>query len=345
MVEPGEREWSIAKAWTGLTERWPELVHANPSKMTTSSGTFVAMTPGELLYVPVSWVEQYGIPRPQGEAAGLSRDAAGALPHGWSSSDLEIVDALARSWGVASEDLLSTWFAESGLQPHIVTPAGSYEYAGLIEGLTRPPVIDQTFGWPVGTWRRIVTQETVPVQLQAIAQIWDRTFKTYLKDTLGNYSDRMGVSPAAVIHALNFLPARVPGLKTLLSPITKAGDVDPGTKTGSYYGDNKGLDLDRDGAITLRDLDTQAAQMLVRLRGAPEGAILAAASSAPSAPLATLFQPIASTWQGLTGKPPITTVGYKPGAAPSSGGGGGALVVAGAVFTALYLALRKKKRR
>jgi hypothetical protein len=342
-IQPGDSPWSITRTYVGDPLRWRELIIANPEKATTSSGAFVSLVPGETLAVPVSWVEYRQVhPFPPStsahDAAAIPSHDAGAFPHGWNQEGITTVKALAEAWNVSTDDLMVTWFAESGLQPHIVTPAGNLVYAGLIEG--ESSIIDSMLGSAKGTWLEIVKNQSVTTQLQAIAQVWDKIFKSFLPTgkTVGMFANEMGVSAAAVIHALNFLPARVRGLKNKFSPLTKSTDKgDPGTRTGSFYGDNAGLDLDQDGAITLADLDTQASTLLRKLEHAPEGAVAQAARSAPEEGLASVFAPITSTWEKLTGKAPITTVGY----GTSSSGGWGGVFLLGLLFGGAWL-LRKK---
>ena len=348
LVEPGDSPWRIAEQYTGDGLRWPELVRANPEKPRSPSGAFLTLTPGEKLLVPASWREQFGCPhhadlRDVGshDAGAVSPDA-GALPSGWVSSDIDIVRALADAFGLTTDDLLAIWYSESGLKPRIVTPAGAYEYAGLIEGLTRPAMIDQTLGWPPGTWKTIVTERPLAVQLQAISQIWDKTFKTYLRgETIGSFADRMDVSPAAVAYALNFLPARVGGLQTKLSPLTKSTDKDPSTRSGSFYGDNPGLDLDKDGAITLHDLDLRIASKIASFRSDPSAQALAsAARQSPGGTLAALLAPYSSTWVQTTGKQPVYTVGYRLGEGQAGGEGG--LIAFVLLLAGLWYARKKK---
>lgn len=386
LIEGGDTPWGIAQALVGDGSRYEELIVANPEKRTTRAGNFVTLIAGEVLRLPLSWPEPKAAPEerfalglsgkvPQAEGLPLEPPHvpngadAGALPYGWTQDDVDIVSNLAKVWGANPDDLFVTWFEESGLQPRAVVPFGSgkapdggptIEYAGIIAGLSsqffqsqnaRQYPIDQSMGWKPGTWKTIVTQTPLASQLQAIALIWDRLFKIYLKtETIGQFARRMGVSVAAVIHALNFLPARVPGLQSRDSAITKSTDKDPGTRTGSFYGDNSGLDMNGDGKITLADLDAHGQKKLAELKASNLGPIVAAAQSEPKQGLAALFSPIAGVWQSLTGKPPTTNLGYQGAqatpSAPSASSGGGALVVAGAALAAVwYFFLRKRKRR
>jgi hypothetical protein len=361
MIEPTDvSAYTIAKEMTGDGMRWRELVQANPQKTRGVSGGFQVLTPGETLCIPASWAES-------ADARGLeiddavgfeeSDDAGAVLPLGWTTSDAKIVESLASLWNVSVDDVLVTFYEESGLQPHKMTDVGSATapdgrpkllYGGLIGGLAemwngtrRVYVIDESFGWPKGTWEKIVTETPIPTQLQAIAQIWDRQFKTYLgKLTLRQFAEKMGVTPAAVIHAVNFLPARVAGLETADSPITKAGQ--PGGfyegNAGPKFGPSWGLDVDHDGAISLRDLEAHGQAKLAELEKSGIGSILASARNSPRPPdaLAALFAPIATQWQSLTGKPPITTVGWNEPPSSGVGGAGGVLLAAGLAFGLWY---------
>jgi hypothetical protein len=379
MIEPGDNAWQIAVMCVGDGRRWRELLDANPQKpRSEATGNFVSLMPGEVLRLPGAWLTKMGgvplvpVVAPGAEVgslhdAGSVRSSppvpmraahdAGALPYGFSDADMQIISGLARMWGASPDDLIVTWFEESGLQPHIYTPLGGtapdglprYEYAGLIEGLgavydERPPplgrgdtrrvfVLDETMGWTKGTWLKIVRDMPIAVQLQAIAQLWDRSFKTNLGgQTLAAYADRMGVSPAAVIHALNFLPAVVrAGLASADAAITKA-------PSGNYTA-NKGLDVNGDGKISLRDLDAHGKTKLADLRATRNGAaLLAAAGEVSSAPLATLFAPIQSEWRDITGKNPIVTVGWTNAGSMGPGERGAGLVETVAILAALAAA-------
>jgi len=356
MVEPTDvSAYTIAHEMVGDGMRWRELVGANPQKTRGVSGSFQVLTPGETLCIPASWAQSADARGLEiDDAAGFegSDDAAGMLALGWSSDDAKIVESLASLWNVSVDDVLVTLYEESGLQPHKMTDVGSGTapdgrpklwYGGLIGGLAeqwdgsrRVYVIDESFRWPPGTWETIVTKTPIATQLQAIAQIWDKQFKTRIPGglTLRQYSDRMGVTPAAVIHAVNFLPARVAGLQNADSPIAKAG------APGGFYEGNAGpkfkdwgLDVNRDGIISLRDLELHGMTKLSELEKSGLGSILAEARTGPRPPdsLAALFAPITPQWKSLTGRMPVTTVGWNE--PPSSGGAaGGALLAFGLAF-------------
>lgn len=76
-IEPGDSPWSIAAALVGDGARFPELVAANPQKVTTALGTFATLIPGEVLYVPLSWIPAEPEPPHAPEALGVAHDAAG----------------------------------------------------------------------------------------------------------------------------------------------------------------------------------------------------------------------------------------------------------------------------
>lgn len=352
VIEPGDSSYAIAQHFTGDAARALELIQANPDKARNVAGDFRTLIPGEKLNIPASWAtsaEARGIGT--SDAAGIedSADAGAVLTaSGWTSSDAEIVQALADLWNVSVDDVLVTMYEESGLQPHQMTNVGSgtapdgrprYWYGGLIGGLAeqwnsalnrRVYVIDQSFGWPNGTWETIVTKTPIATQLQAIAQIWDKQFKAWIPGhlTLRQFADKMGVSPAAVIHAINFLPAYMGRIQTADSAIVKPGDPSGGYEgnAGPKFGPGWGLDVNKDGAISLRDLELHGQQKLAELEKSSVGSVLAAARGGPKPPdaLAALFAPISNQWKSLTGKPPITTVGWNE----PRGGGGAFLAIA-----------------
>lgn len=383
MIEPGDNPWKIAASCVGDGRRWKELVDANPQKQRSdATGNFVSLMPGEVLRLPGDWIAKMGgvplvpVVAPGSEVGSLHdagsfrgssppklapmKDAGALLPYGFSDSDMQIVSGLARMWGASPDDLIVTWFEESGLQPHQMTDVGSSTapdgrpklwYGGLIGGLAeqwngklgrRVYVIDETHGWVPGTWEKIVTKMPIAVQLQAIAQIWDRQFKTRIPGglTLGGFAEKMGVTPAAVIHAINFLPAYMSKIQTADSAIVKPGDP-----SGGYEGNagprfpDWGLDVNKDGAISLRDLDAHGRKKLAVLEQTASGkALLAAAREVGTGSLATLFAPIANEWRDLSGKNPIVTVGWGGEGPMGPGERGAGLVETVAVLAAIAAA-------
>ena len=373
MIEPGDNPWKIAVECVADGRRWRELVEANPQKARTESGMFVSLMPGETLSLPGSWLQKMGgrpvtpivlspgasevgtlhdagsvrpssPPRPRGEAAGTY-----SLPYGWSESDLEIVVGMARGWKMPPEDLMAIWFSESGAQPRCRSvgsgcipanqdpPPGKLVYYGLIMGAGI--FVDPTLGWKAGTWAHIVTQESIAVQLQAIAQFWDRLQKIYLGESATARAERIGVSTASVIYALNFVPAYAKRATSPDSVLVRKGDG------SGFYEANAGLDADDDGAITMKDMEARVVDRRNALASGGPGRTLylavkdTAGGSVPT--LATLWAPISSTWEDLTGKSPIVTVGLGGGSGTMGPGSRGAgfvetLVIAAALAAAAY---------
>jgi hypothetical protein len=336
LIEPGDSCYSIAEELTGNADRWPELVEANPGRALSELGTFRDMIPGEQLSVPPTWIEyakSKGIPIVSADAGDVlehvreERAAAGdvvTLPLYWTQDDVRIANAMGAMWGGTGDDVLVTLYQETAgsMNPHITTDFGGaapdglpvYQYGGLIAGLgsfwdgsKRIYPLDQSMGWPSGTWLKIVKKSSLSVQLQAIAQIWDHVFKTYIKgETIDERAKRFGVPLHAMIHAMNFLPARASTVKDAESPLTKSPE--------NFYRDNVLFDVNKDGAITIRDMADFGDRQLEAMANGSKGTLLAQARSLrviePFGSLATLWAPITSEWQDLTGKPPITTVGY-----------------------------------
>lgn len=281
-------------------------------------------------------------------------DAAGtySLPYGWSESDLEIVVGMARGWKMPPEDLMAIWFSESGAQPRCRSigagcvpanqplPDGYIHYFGLIMG--GATFVDPTLGWKSGTWEHITQKESIAVQLQAIAQFWDRLQKIYLGESATARAERIGVSTASVVYALNFVPAYAKRATGPNSVLVKRGDIVNGR---DLYEDNKGLDLDHDGAITMADMEARVVDRRNALASGGPGRTLylavkdTAGGSVPS--LATLWAPISGTWEDLTGKSPIVTVGFGGSSGTMGPGQRGAgfvetLVIAAALAAAVY---------
>lgn len=336
MIEPGDNPWKIAVQCVGDGRRWDELVAANPQKTRSeTTGNFVSLMPGEVLRLPGAWLEKMGgvsvvpvVVAPGGEVGSLhdagahpAHDAGlvSALPYGWTSTDLDIVVGMARGWKMPPEDVMAIWFSESGAQPRCISvgsgcipkgqpiPEGRLVYYGLIMGADK--FVSPTLGWPAGTWEKIVTREPVAVQLQAIAQFWDRLAKIYLGESVMDRAERIGVTPASVMYALNFVPAYAKRATSPESVLVRKGDG------SGFYEANSGFDRDGDGAITMKDLEARVVQKRNELASGGGGRTLylavrdAASGSVPS--LATLWAPIVGTWQDLTGKNPVMTVGLR----------------------------------
>lgn len=375
MIEPGDNPWKIAVECVADGRRWPELVAANPAKARSESGSFVTLMPGEVLTLPGTWLQKMGglpvtpIALPSGAAevgtlhdAGSVRppslpraaEAAGtySLPYGWSESDLEIVVGMARGWKMAPEDLMAIWFSESGAQPRCRSigagcipanqplPEGYIHYFGLIMG--GATFVDPTLGWKSGTWEHITQKESIAVQLQAIAQFWDKLQKIYLGESATARAERIGVSTASVIYALNFVPAYAKRATSANSVLVKKGDIVGGR---DLYEDNKNLDLDHDGAITMKDMEARVVDRRNALASGGPGRTLylavkdTAGGSVPA--LATLWAPISGAWEDLTGKSPVMTVGFGGSSGSMGPGSRGAgfvetLVIAAAIAAAVY---------
>lgn len=334
LIEPGDSCYSIAEELTGDPDRWQDLIDANPGRALSELGTFRDMIPGERLAVPLTWIEyakSKGIdPSPDVagfEAIARERAAAGeipALPLFWTNNDVKIANAMGEAFGGNGDDVLVTFYQETAatMNPHIRTDFGAvmpdgrkaYEYGGLIAGLgsfwdagERHYPLDQSMGWPKGTWLKIVKDASLPVQLQAIAQIWDHVFKTYIKgETIAQRAAKLGVPLHALIHSLNFLPARAGGAQTAEMPLTKSPE--------NFYRDNVLFDVNKDGAITIRDMADFGETQMQAMANGSKGALLVAARTqrvvSPLVALGVLWEPITGEWTDLVGKPPVTTVGY-----------------------------------
>lgn len=334
LIEPGDSCYSIAKDLTGDPDRWQELIDANPGRALSEIGTFRDMIPGERLLAPLSWIDyakSKGIdPSPDVEGfrrLAEERAAAGeivSLPLYWTREDIKIVNAMGAMWGGNGDDILVTLYQETAasMNPHERSDFGGkapdgravYEYGGLIAGLgsfwdgkERVFPLDQSMGWPKGTWLKIVRESSLSVQLQAVAQIWDHVFKTYIKgETIDARAKRFGVPLHAMIHAMNFLPARASTVKDADAPLTKSPE--------NFYRDNVIFDVNKDGAISIRDMAVFGDRQLEAMAQGPKGSLLTAAREqrviSPLESLAVLWAPIEGEWRDLTGKAPITTVGY-----------------------------------
>lgn len=355
VIEPGDNPWKIAVECVQDGRRWPELVAANPQKTRAQSGNFASLMPGEVLALPGSWLVKMGgmpvtpiVVSPGAAEIGSLHDAgafepsprarsdAGALPsvlpYGWRETDVQIVTELERQWDLSVGDLFSVWYSESGLDPRKVAPdpfAPNVLYYGL--NMARPSLIDPEMKWPAGTWRTIVNDSPIATQLQALAQFYDHVSKRYLGESFPARAAKVGVSGAAMLYMMNFLPGVAPRATNRDFVMARQGDATliPGTSLtyGQVYKSNPSLDMNKDGVITPADFDAVVARNRTILASSGPGkALLAAAKEVARAPLATLFAPIAGEWQDLTGKAPIVTVGYGGGGSMPYGSRGAGLL-------------------
>jgi hypothetical protein len=356
MVEPGDTTYTIARDYAGDGARFPELVRANPRKVTTVSGMFESLTPGETLTLPMTWGTRRA---PAGSSLGAPDDAkgiddAGALPYGWTNTDVQIVVELADAWDMDPEDLMAVWFSESGLQPHLERPNIGPGYYGLNMGWDQ--AMTGTAGWKPGTWISIVRNESVAVQLQALAKFYDAQAKQMLGESFASRAQKLGVTPAAVLYAMNFVPAWASRMRTADQPMVRnAPYSDFGIATGSartdlnalcalksfaaqeacFYKSNPGFDVTSKGYISMRDMDLRISRMRSNALASKNIAPLLLAardkSDDPSMGLAKLFAPSSNAYAQATGQNP-----YIPASMTSGGGGGSILedlvLAAGAAF-------------
>jgi hypothetical protein len=328
MVTPGDTTYTIARDLVGDGSKYPELVDANPHKITTIAGMFETLTPGETLMIPIPWAkaqpgaaaEITAVAGP--EAAGIgdagygSSDSpdAGALPYGWTSDDVRIAVELASNYEIDPEDLFAIWYSESGLQPHLGPVAGYY---GLIMG--NDQFVTSTAGLAPGTWRDIVLNSPLAVQLQAIAKYYDAQARIWLKESYASRAAKLGVTPAGVLYALQFVPAYASQMKTADQPMVMGGTA--------FYNDNPGFDVTNKGYITIRDMDLRIARKKSEANGAQTTAPLLAMArmreGLPFQGLASLFSSTDSAWSQVTGQSPYVSASWSTSKRGAAGGAAG----------------------
>jgi len=321
VIDVGDSTYSIAQEFAGDAARFREIVACNPAAKTTELGTFAEMLPGQKFFVPLSWcktADRKGLVFSRDEAAGWHD--AGALPSGFTPNDLKIVNAMGRAFGGTGDDILVTFYEETGVSPRAITAYGTapdgnpaYLYAGLNAGLSsywdkkqnrRVYMIDENMGWAPGTWRKIVEAEPIAVQLQAIAEMWDGTFKSLLGESIGDRAARLGVSVAGMIHAMNFLPGRAAAATSANTALTWKGDAVAWNPINAA--------LSRDGQrVTIADVDAHAQKKLTELAQGPKGELVSSARALRSSPqsLASLIAPYAAVYASLTKRAPKTSIG------------------------------------
>lgn len=335
IVVAGDRCASdIARRIVGDETRWRELVDVNPHKPRSRVAGFDHLADGERLVLPIAWPDDpfSHMAVMPGANARERRFEAGALPpavlpNGWVDDDLKAVMVMASDLGVGDpKSLLYVWASETGvsaqnqLNPKTKldlpsSDAWSPFFAGGLNGSTA--LVCRAMGFKSASdW----LNAPVRVQLQGILRQY-RNHVRALNEGFDARAAKIGTTTAALIYAFNFLPAYAPGLKSPTQAITQAGSA--------FYDGNRVLDTSnpKKGYICLRDFEVLTApnrwpsgwpiyaltSRIDDLRADPQ----LVASLGPTG--TSIWAPIASIWQQLTGRP---VVGDPAGAAmpvPSSG--------------------------
>lgn len=168
---------------------------------------------------------------------------------------------VASDLGTRPEYLLAVMLSESGLNPAAAYRVGNNKASGLIQLVFLDGV-----GFTGG--------HDAFVQLSAEQQL------PYIARHYRPYAAR-GLGSAERVYQVNFLPASLERGSTSATPIARADGDGYGGREGEFYGINKGLDVDKDGVITVGDLKAklQQAQMqnapkwqeaIARLKAAPD---------------------------------------------------------------------------
>ena len=163
-----------------------------------------------------------------------------AYPYGWTASDVEKGIDLAYRFGAEPQDLFALWYHESaGLDPRIGPTFGNYY--GLIGGWD--PFISGIIG---ASWKDIVKTGTIAQQLNAIEKVM-RHHERQLGETFASRASRIGTTPAAMIYAMNFVPAYAMRIKNANDVLIGGNDA--------YYRQNPAFDTEKKGYISIRDLE------------------------------------------------------------------------------------------
>lgn len=259
MVAPGDSPWSIAGEHVGDTRRGAELVRENAAR---------ELVPGAVLRAPPSWAVR---PSGPGAWAAAMDDAAGlADVSEWDEDALSVLRGMALYWHIRPVEILGIFLQESGLDAR-ATRGG---YMGLISG--SPSTMDSLMGWPRGTWFEVVQAKPIATQLQAIAAFWRQIEIRYLRSSYLARARAWGTSVAGLIYAGNFLPARLAAVADADAPLTSAGEV--------FYADNRGLDEDKNGSISVRDMARRVAKKALEVAATYPALIDSAVSGRTASP-------------------------------------------------------------
>lgn len=189
-----------------------------------------------------------------------------AFPFGWTASAVAHGVDLARKLKADPRDIFALWYHESGgLNPR-VHPFG--DYYGLIGGS------DSMVSPAIGTsWSNIVENGTIEQQIDAIAKLWGSLPNTWLGgESIDSRAAKIGTTPAAMIYALNFVPAYARNMQSADQVLVPGSDP--------YYAQNPAFDTNHKGYITIRDLENKIAAM--RTQMAQSGTVGALYASIPS---------------------------------------------------------------
>jgi hypothetical protein len=181
------------------------------------------------------------------------------LPYGWTASAVARGVELAQRFEADPRDVFALWYHESGgLNPR-VHPFG--DYYGLIGGS------DSMVSPNIGTsWSNIVMNGSIEQQIDAIAKFWS-VLERGLGESYASRASRIGTTPAAMIYAMNFVPAYAKNVK----------DADGVLIAGSnpYYAQNPAFHTAK-GYISIRDLENKIAAMRTQMaKSAALGALYA----------------------------------------------------------------------
>lgn len=232
VVREGDTLDSLAKRYGRGANDWRALVRANTQRGRTLLGTFRdPLIVGERLALPFEWRDEAG--------------DAPALPYGWDDDALYGVIAIARALGFTPAELMGVWFGESGLQPYLVT-ADAYGLAQIIPKWVEDPTPGAI--WPSGTVKRITT-EPIIYQLGLLYELYKRMGEKYLGESFATRAAKLDVTPGGLLYAFNFTPTRASKATSADSILTSAGETEYETPP------NSNLDTDKDGHITVREMD------------------------------------------------------------------------------------------
>lgn len=169
-------------------------------------------------------------------------------PKAWKNSDYLSLNQAAQRLGMNSADLLLVLESESGLNP-----AAAYRDKDgfpIATGLNQLTRVSNAVTGLTEEQRQALVSQPVSVQIPIVERFFQNIQWT---------KERRGYPNAATIYSINFAPGR------LLSRGNRPETVLYSKADGVNYELNKGLDVDKNGTITVKDLSDHLAKVSKRV--------------------------------------------------------------------------------
>lgn len=349
VVKAGDSPWTISVAFTGGGARWGELIAANPGKPRARDGNFKTLFPGEVLNIPDAWTPDAGgrvspIPSP---ATGPS-SGAGALgpadPNATTPLDFFATDAALASVGRADLQKKNPrpgrWLTRDDFLALLELARDTQQNPANLALL----MFNESLWVPWNTGGDAFGNQNVTAGISQLvgltngAEVRAQSAAEQLRGVIHaqyvGYVKQFGLKANATaeqLYAFNAAPARARNgadgdVLYSAAPddwayVNAQSKLDPKKRVyhsheQGRYASNFGLDVNRDGLITIADLRTRLQQ---DARNVLFGKLLAAINFVARE---NAIGPFAPTFGGVPGAPSNVPPGAGTPLARGSGGGG-----------------------